>query len=305
MSIYQTYRPENFDEFYSNDKTIESLKGQLSKDDPPHAYLFIGPTGCGKTTLGRITAKELGVVGSDFREVDSADFRGIDTIREIRTQSRFKPIEGIRRAWLLDECHKLTNDAQNALLKALEDSPRHVYYILATTEPNKLLGTVRSRCSQFTVAPLDDHSMFLLIRSIVRAEKATLKKPIYKMIIKSSQGRPREALQILDQVLHTNEEYQKEVAELAAYTDEETIELCRALIKGKSWKEVSRILDGLQNVDPETIRRSVLGYCKSVLLHDDKPLAGLIMDEFITPFYDSGFPEVVLACYRVITTLNG
>ena len=123
MSLYLKYRPNSFDEMVGNEDVVQVLKSQLKGKQTPHSILFHGPTGCGKTTLGRIVANELGAKGSDLREVDSADFRGIDTIRDIRKQSTYKPLESPCRVWILDEVHKLTNDAQNAMLKALEDTP--------------------------------------------------------------------------------------------------------------------------------------------------------------------------------------
>ena len=185
MSLFNKYRPTSFDEIKGNKQIISSLPELLQKDDRPHSFLIHGPTGCGKTTIGRIIANELGCVGSDFREVDSADFRGIDTIREIRKNSLFKPLEGKVRVWLIDECNKLTNDAQNALLKILEDSPPHVYFVLCTTDPQKLIPAIKGRCAQYQVAPLLERELFGLLRKIARDEGETLEKERYSIVIGS------------------------------------------------------------------------------------------------------------------------
>jgi len=307
MTLYLKYRPQNFDEMCGNEDLLDSLREILQKEDRPHSYLFHGPTGCGKTTLARIIAKEIGAKGSDFREVDSADFRGIDTVREMRKQSQYKALEGSCRIWLLDEVHMLgrggnspTNEAQNALLKALEDTPSHVYYILCTTDPQKLLATIKGRCSQFQVTPLPDKTMFKLLRGVVKGEEDKLTKQIYEQIIQDSQGQSRDALQILEQVLCTSPDRRMEVAKRTAELQSQSIELCRALINPTGWKKIAGILKGLKDQDPERIRRGVLGYCQTILLKGENHQAGKVMEEMISPFYNSGFPGLVLASYSVV-----
>lgn len=302
MSLYLKYRPTTLAQVKGNTDILSTLEGMLSNlKTCPHSFLLHGQTGCGKTTIGRIIASRLGSKGDDFREVDSADFRGIDTIREIRANSHYRPTESSCRVWILDECHKLTNDAQNALLKALEDTPPNVYFILCTTEPNKLLATIKGRCIQFQVSPLDDQQMFGLLRRVIREEKEELSQEVYDQIIRSSKGLPRNALQILEQVLNVPAENRIETAKKAELELVQSIELCRALIKGESWKKIAGILTGLKEQEPEDIRRAVLGYCQAILLNGkDEPLCGLIMEEFLEPTYNSGFPQLVYACYAVI-----
>ena len=300
MSLYHKYRPTTFDEIVGNVEIVTTLKAEIAKADHSHAYLLYGPTGCGKTTLGRIIAKELGCSEDDFKEVDSADFRGIDTVREIRRHSQYKPLSGKCRVWLIDEVHKSTNDAQNALLKALEDAPPHVYYILATTDPQKLIATVKGRCSQYQVKQLTDSEMMVLLRSVVKKESQKLTKEVYEQIIMDSQGHPRNALQILDQVLGVPAEMRKEVAKRAAEVQSDAIELCRVLIQKAPWKKVANILTKIKDQDPESIRRLVLSYCNSILLKGENMQAGLVMEQFIEPFYNTGFPGLTFACFSVI-----
>lgn len=301
MSLYLKYRPQTFDEVIGNDQVIATLKTMLSKKSTcPHSFLFTGQTGCGKTTVGRIIASELGCKNSDFREVDSADFRGIDTIREVRKQSQFKSLEGDCKVWLIDECHKLTNDAQNALLKILEDTPKHVYFVLCTTEPQKLINTIKGRCSLFEMAPLNDRQILTLLRKIVQTEETSIQKPVYEQIIQDSLGLPRNALQMLEQVLNASPEKQLEAAKRSAEKTSQSIELCRALLSNSGWKKIQNILNGLKEEQPENIRRHVLGYCQSVLLKEDNEKAGLIIEEFLEPFYNTGFPGLVYACYSII-----
>jgi DNA polymerase III gamma/tau subunit len=300
VELYKKYRPATLDEMVGNEDVVCALKNMLSKDEAPHTYLFHGPSGCGKTTLARILSKELGCAEADYREVDTADFRGIDTAREIRKQIRYAPLEGSCKVWLLDECHKMTNDAQNGLLKALEDTPAHVYFILATTEPEKLLKTIRGRCSQFQVDILDDAQMFKLLRHVVKSEGAKLSKNIYEQIIEDSLGHCRDALQILEQVLNADPDKRLAIAKRAAELQSQTIELCRALMGNAPWKKVASILQGLKTQDPESIRRAVLGYCNAVLLKGTNNQAAIIMEEFIEPFYNTGFPGLTFACYSIV-----
>jgi DNA polymerase-3 subunit gamma/tau len=300
MSLYKKYRPSSFNEIKGNQQVISVLESMLGDlKTCPQVFLLHGPTGCGKTTIGRIIKDRLGCVGEDFKEVDSADFRGIDTVREIRRNAQYSPMFGSCRVWLIDEVHKMTNDAQNALLKFLEDTPKGVYIILATTDPQKLLNTIRGRCSEFQLKPLNEIEMKRLLKRTVIREKEKLRDEVYEQIIQDSQGLPRNALQILEQVLRVPEEKRLEIAEQTAAEQSQTIELCRALMKRAGWKEVSSILRGIKDQEPENIRRAVLGYASAVLLKKDDPLAGMILEEFFEPFYNTGFPGLVQACYAV------
>ncbi len=146
------------------------------------------------------------------------------------------------RVWLLDECHKLSGDAQNALLKALEDTPSHVYYILATTEPQKLLPTIRGRCMQCPTSLLSDGEMMKLLRRVVKAEEESIPKDLYFKIIERGQGHPRNALQLLDTILSVSEDQRSAVLQKMDEVELDAIELCRALIKGAGWKTVSGLL---------------------------------------------------------------
>jgi len=147
------------------------LAQMVKRNKVPHTLLFSGPPGCGKTTLARILRKKLNCGKYDFSEVNCADFRGIDMVRDIRSHLQQAPISGDCRVWLIDEAHKLSNDAQNAFLKMLEDTPNHVYFFLATTNPQKLLKTIRTRCTEVVVKSLGDKNMEELIDDVIVGEK--------------------------------------------------------------------------------------------------------------------------------------
>jgi DNA polymerase III gamma/tau subunit len=297
VTLYQKYRPTSLAQIIGNTNAIAAIEAILLKEDPPHAYLFTGDTGCGKTTIARIMLRALGCIGNDMKEIDSADFRGIDTIRDIRRQSAFKPLEGDNRGWLLDEVHMMTPEAQNALLKALEDTPPHVYFFLCTTNPQKLLDTIKGRCVQFQVNTLNDLQMKKLLRDVVHAEKESLDKPVYDQIILDSLGHPRNALQILEKVLGVDPKHRLDIAKQTAERQSQTIELCRAMLNGSPWRKIAHILSGLKEEDPEQIRRAVLGYCSSILLTEENERAAMILYELREPTYDTGFPGLLSACH--------
>lgn len=301
MSLYLKYRPDDFSQMKGNAETLTALDTMLSNPKTcPHVFMFYGPTGTGKTTLGRIIGTRLGCVGRDFKEINSSNFNGVDDIREIIKSSQFAPIEGSVIVWLLDEVQKITGAAFNALLKILEDTPKHVYFVLCSTEPQKIPDTIKGRCQQFQLKILTDSQMFSLLRKIVKEEEQTLEQEIYDQIIQDSLGHPRNALQILEQVLSVPSENRLEIARQTSIQYSQGIELCRALINRLPWKTVSVILVGLKDQEAEAIRRMVLGYMQAILLKGENDFAAFILEEFLSPFYDSGFSGLTYACYSII-----
>lgn len=300
MSLYIKYRPTTFEQVKGNIEAVKSLTSMLTnKESCPHTFLLYGPTGCGKTTIARIIASSLNCGNADYHEVDSADFRGIDTVREIRKNCQFMPSQGDCRVYVIDECHKMTNDAQNAFLKILEDTPPHVYFILCTTEPQKLLATIKGRCSQFQVNPLSYNDLYSLLRKISRSEGEMLEEDIYKQIIETSLGHPRNAIQILEQVLSVPNEERLSIAKRNIDNQTQIIDLCRALMKRDTWSNIKSILKAIEDQDPEAIRRVVLGYCKNTLLGSENDRAAFIMEQFWETTYDMGYPYIVYACYCI------
>lgn len=309
MSLGIDHRPPDLESFIGNQLTVKSIAGLFEnrRDKFPHAILITGNSGCGKTTLGRIISNMLGCMPSDYNEIDSAQFNGIDTVRDIRKKMRLKPTDpkSTCRVWLLDECHMLgqggaseKNKTQNALLKALEDAPDHVYFILCTTDPQRLLKTVVGRCTPFTVAPLSEDEMNVLLKRVGRAEKVKLSNKIRETLYQQSFGQPRNALKLMEKIIGLDPDEMIVAIEEEAARQNAAIDLARALIKGAKWAAIAKILKGLKDQDEEGIRRMVYKYCASTLLNSENQHAMDVMDEFHEPFFTNGWNNLVLACYK-------
>jgi len=310
MELYKKYRPQTLDDIKGNKVVVQTLKGY---DELPHSILLVGNPGCGKTTIGRIIAHDmLGCKGIDYKELDSAVFRGIDTVREVRKQMQYSAVESDCRVWLIDEVHMLgtggnspKNAAQQALLKSLEDTPEHVYFILCTTNPEMLIPTIKDRCTTLKVENLSDDSMGSLLKDITKQEEKRLYKKVKQQIIQDAQGHPRRALKVLEKVLCLDD---KRLMLKAAVAEgikvSKTNELCQALLKGFEWKKVSKILKGLKAESPENIRQSVMGYLTAGILdqwafnYSFDP--GYIISWFYDKnTYDTGFNGIVFCCYCI------
>jgi DNA polymerase III gamma/tau subunit len=203
---------------------------------------------------------------------------------------------------LVHNCHKLTNDAQNALLKGLEHPPGHVFVLMATTEPQKLLPTVKTRLTTYEVSSLTEAKLIALVNRVCRAEKAKVSEEVVELIARNAVGSARLALSILEALIDLSPADQVKMVDKAAADLSATIELCRALMgKGKlTWAPIATILRGLADQDEESIRRSVLGYFTSVLIKGDNPHAALVLECFKEPYYASGRAGLVLSCYAVV-----
>lgn len=301
MPLHVDNRPRSFDEMVGNLPTIESLKSVIEREDRPHSYLFSGPAGCGKTTLARICANVLGATGSDLVEFNTSNTRGIDTARRIISDMGYKPVHGKVRVFILDEVHQTTRDFQDAMLKAIEEPPNHVYFFLCTTDPEKLLGTIKSRCTQFTVAKLPVNRLKGLLSSTCKENKITITDEVLDEICRASDGTPRDALVILDQIRDLPEQYQIKAVREAVIDEKTVIDLCRRLLNPKvKWNLIQPILKGIPTDNPEKVRYAVLGYMSSVLLNEDNPQAALIIECFSQPFHYSGKAGLIKACYDVV-----
>ena len=298
MSLDLKYRPKDFEYLLGNEENIEILKNFTKNPNRPHTYLFFGHRGCGKTTMARIFANKL---DSDLIELNGSDNRGIDDIRQIIQSCQFKTLNGKNKCYLIDEVHKLTNEAQNSFLKILEEPPEHIYFFLCTTDPQKLLPTIKSRCSLIQIEKIDNIELTRYIESIAKKEGKEIDRKICRTIAKTSEGCVRDALKILESVLQIeDEEKQLKIASQKIDNEEVVIDLCRELLKPNNWKACTKILKGLKE-DPEKIRRTILGYMSSVLLNsrEGNMQAGLVIECLEHNVYDSGFPGLIYRIFKV------
>jgi len=297
--LYKKHRPKTLKAVIGNKSTVQALSNMIKQKTVPHTIMFHGPSGCGKTTLARILRNELACHDLDFKELNLSDFRGIDTIRDISRHMNLAPTGGPCRVWLLDEAHQMSRDAQNAALKILEDTPSHVYFLLCTTDPQKLLKTIQTRCCEMPVRSLTEKEMVRLLKKVTRREDFKLTEDVREELIDHAGGSARMALVLLDKIINLPEEERVDAIQRKAEEQKEAIELCRALIKNPNWGKVSKILKNLKG-EPESIRWAVLGYARSVILGGKNEQAYLILRAFEDNFYDSKNAGLARACYEVV-----
>lgn len=302
MELYKKYRPEKLNDIIGNESLIKTLQNAIESNDIPHAILLAGESGTGKTTVARILKEHLECGDMDFIEINCANHNGVEFARDVEQSILMSPISGKTRIWFLDEAHQLTTAAANVLLKPLEDTPKHVYFFLGTSMPDKLLSAVKTRLTPYVFEPFTNRNMTKLIRKVASKESIKISDESVDEIIKNSCGSGRMALVLLDQIKGLDEDEIKKTIEMTASRESQSIELARALIKRAKWGTVSAIIKDLKD-DPETVRRVVLGYCNSVLLGggDSCEIAFAIIQAFEDNFYNTGKVGLTKAAYDVTT----
>lgn len=227
-TLYRVYRPQKFDDVAGQEHIITTLRHAVEEDKIAHAYLFCGPRGTGKTTIAKLLAKAINCTGKerpcdqcvncqqiaegnhpDVIEIDAASNNGVDEVRNLIEKVKYAPTQGNYKVYIIDEVHMMSTGAFNALLKTLEEPPSHVVFILATTEPHKILPTIISRCQRFDFTKLGLIDIIKRMKEVVKQEGYNCDDEALEMIAKLADGGMRDALSILEQCLAYNDKHLK------------------------------------------------------------------------------------------------
>ena len=293
ITLYRKYRPSSFSEVSGENEIVKSLKLSLKNKSMAHAYLFSGPRGVGKTTVARLIAKGVNCLNlkengepcnecknckainegrfSDLIEIDAASNRSIDEIRSLKEKINYQPVEGLKKVYIIDEAHMLTKEAFNALLKTLEEPPAHVIFILATTELEKILPTIISRCQRYDFKPLDLEEMKAGLEHILKEENLSMTDDVYPVIYENSSGSMRDSISILERLIVTanGKEINLKIAEdTLGITPSSRIKIFLNKILNENEYDIINELESLANesFDIELFFKDLAKYCKNAIL---------------------------------------
>jgi DNA polymerase-3 subunit gamma/tau len=202
LALYRKYRPKKFKEVLGQDHIVKVLESSVETNKVSHAYLLVGTRGTGKTSVARIFATDIGVSANDLYEIDAASNRGIEDIKELRDGARVLPFDSKYKVYIIDEVHMLSKDAWGALLKILEEPPKHVIFILATTEFHKVPETIISRCQVFTFKKASDAICKKMVIDVAKSENFELDAGSAELLAILADGSFRDALGELQKILN-------------------------------------------------------------------------------------------------------
>lgn len=303
-ALITKYRPQKFGDVRGHDAVVKSLQANLKKGST-RTFMFSGPPGTGKTTLARLVAQSIGCLPRDLLEIDAAVYTGIDDIRAVTSPLQYRPVgEGAVKAIIVDEVQGLSKAAAQALLKNLEEPQDWVRWFLCTTEPTKILESIRTRCTRYELKPVAVDTLIDLLDDIAEKEDLELDTKIIDLCAKEAAGSPRQAIANLAACIGAKTLSDAKELLRSAIASEEAVNLARALVKGAGWVEIQQILNDLKDTSPESVRHVIRAYLTSVILKSNKEETagrGLeMLQEFSEPFHPSdGISPLVMACGRL------
>ena len=277
-ALYRKYRPNTLDELVGQPDVVALISEQVIKNNLGHAYLFSGPRGVGKTSLARIIATTIGCDPVfDITEIDAASHNKVDDIRELNDSVNFiASSPGKKRVFILDEVHMLSNAASNAFLKTLEEPPEHVIFILATTEPERVIETIRSRTTHLAFKRIGNEEIVTTLEKISKKEKIKLSKEILEYISNQSDGSLRDAINLFEQTYST-------------FGNKATIEELYSILGKVTISDLFQIIEAMGTQDTSTVLTILRNNYKSGLQAVD--ILNSITDLFRNLFYFKYLPE--------------
>ena len=292
MSLHTRYRPETFDDVLGQDAVVRSLR-KVVKDKRARAFMFVGPSGTGKTTLARILSREFSggkLEGSrtvNLIEHDGASKSGADDIRALLTSLQYRAIgESPVKFVILDEVHRLSAAAWTVLLKPVEEPPAHVYYAFCTTELGKIPKAIITRCLRYDLKPVKEELILDLLVRVVDTEKLQISDDIIEAVVESAAGSPRQALVNLEAVSSARSLVDAQTLLRSGGQNKELIDLARFLVGGKAhtWAEALKYLKALEGLEAESCRIMLVNYFASVLLNTKKDEVAVSLLSLIEAF---------------------
>lgn len=291
-AYHTRYRPVELDQVIGQGPTVKVLK-QLIRDKGSQAFLFHGPAGCGKTTLARLTGDGLGVAKANMLEIDAATNTGVDDMRRIQATLEYQAFGANgTRGILVDECHRISRQAWDSLLKVVEEPPPHINWFFCTTEPGRVPITIRSRCTALEVRPVKERELHQLLEEICGLEKIKLRSGVADAIVKNAGGSPRQALVSLALVKDCANGAEASKALRYAHESEPIVQLARFLLDGKgSWEKAMGFVDALEDENPESIRIQICNYVGAALRKQKSDNGALVCLQILDAFADTYNPS--------------